>query len=86
MPATAQLVATGAAARADSSPERAALRRAIEKFQDRWRSTWQREHRRQYGNLDLFEIRGIPYASKGVVETVWSKRRRREAASSSMPR
>lgn len=78
IPAQSQLgssLVSGASVRADSSPERASLRRAIEKFQDRWRSTWQKEHRRQYGNLDLFEIRGIPYASKGVTETTPSRSR-----------
>lgn len=78
MPAMAQVAAsssTGTGVPLDSSPERATLRRAIEKFQDRWRSTWQREHRRQYGNLDLFAIRGIPYATGGIVDTVPSRGR-----------
>lgn len=48
------------------------LRKSIEKFQNKWRSTWQKVEIKRHGFINLSNIRGWPVRSDGLIlEPVW---------------
>ena len=55
------------AVRTDSVDLHRTLTRAIEKFQDRWRSTWQKAEVKRHGMINLTRIRGWAVMRNGTM-------------------